>query len=282
MARLPPDNAVRSKGETAPLARWQRWVGHSGYVAEGLLYVVVGFFALLAALGQQRQPNGSKGALAKLGASALGDALLVLLAIGLAAFVIWQFLLAIADPEHRANRSSPPRRLVRLGHLLNGVFHIVFVGEALGGLFGLSDADDEKGAQARWTARAFSIPAGRYVVALIGLGIAVFGLWQWYRALTRDKNKRVDLTRARLRFAINALGVYGLAARGAVFVLIGGYLINAAWHHDPRYSRGIAGALSVLRQQPYGEWLLGVAAGGLVCYGLYQVAKERYRRLGDG
>jgi hypothetical protein len=282
MARLPPDNAVRSKGEMAPLARWQRWVGHSGYVAEGLLYVVVGFFALLAALGQQRQPNGSKGALAKLGGSALGDALLVLLAIGLAAFVIWQFLLAIADPEHRANRSSPPRRLVRLGHLLNGVFHIVFVGEALWGLFGLSDADDDKEAQARWTARAFSIPAGRYVVALIGIGIAVFGLWQWYRALTRDKNKRVDLTRARLRLAINVLGVYGLAARGAVFVLVGGYLFNAAWRHDPRYSRGIAGALSVLRQQPYGEWLLGVAAGGLVCYGLYQVAKERYRRLGDG
>jgi hypothetical protein len=118
--------------------------------------------------------------------------------------------------------------------------------------------------------------------AAAALGIAVFGLWQWYRALTRDKNKRVDLTRTRLRFAISVLGVYGLAARGAVFVLIGGYLINAAWRHDPRYSRGIAGALSVLREQPYGEWLLGVAAGGLVCYGLYQVAKERYRRLGDG
>jgi hypothetical protein len=276
-----PQHAVYSHNKGAPLARWQRWVGHLGYIAEGLLYILLGFFALLAATGQQQQPNGPKGALAKLGGSAFGDAVLALFAIGLAAFVIWQLLLAIVDPEHRANRSSPRRRLVRLGHLLNGVFHTVFVGEAVWGLFGLSHADNEKATQVRLTARALAIPVGRYAVALIGVGIVVFGLWQFYRALTRDKNKRVDLSRTRLRFAINVLGVYGLAARGALFVLVGGYLINAAWRHDPRYSGGIAGALGGLKELPYGEWLLGMAAAGLMCYGLYQVAKERYRRLPD-
>src|ERR1700728_4687151 len=102
--------------EPVPLAPWQRCVGHSGYIAEGLLYLVVGCFALLAALGRQQQPNGSTGALAKLGGSGFGDALLALLAIGLAAFVIWQLVLAIADPEHRTDRRTPRRRLVRLGH----------------------------------------------------------------------------------------------------------------------------------------------------------------------
>jgi uncharacterized membrane protein len=274
------EHAVRSHDEPASLMPWQRWVGHSGYIAEGVLYLVVGCFALLAALGRQ-QPNGSKGALAKLGGSGFGDALLALLAVGLAAFVIWQLVLAIADPEHRADRRTPRRRLVRLGHLSNGAFHIVFVGEAVWGLFGLSRAGNEKEAQVLWTARAMAVPAGRYVVALIGVGIVVFGLWQFYRAVTRDKNKRVDLSRTRLRFAINVLGVYGLTARGALFALVGGYLINAAWRHDPRYSGGIAGALGGLKQQPYGEWLLGLVAAGLMCYGLYQVAKERYRRLGD-
>jgi hypothetical protein len=36
-----------------------------------------------------------------------------------------------------------------------------------------------------------------------------------------------------------------------------------------------------LKQQPFGRWLLGVVAAGLMCYGLYQMAKEGYRRLGD-
>jgi hypothetical protein len=278
---MPSDHAIHSPGNPAPLRAWQRWVGHLGYIAEGLLYVLVGFFALLAAVGRQQEPNGSKGALAKLGGSVFGDTLLVLLAIGLAAFVIWQWVLAVADPEHPANRSNSHRRLVRLGHLLNGLFHIVFVGEAVWGLLGLSRADNEKETQVRWTARALAIPMGRYAVALTGVGIVVFGLWQFYRAVTRDKNKRVDLSHTRLRFAIDVLGVYGLAARGALFVLVGWYLIDASSRHDPRYSAGIAGALGELKNQPYGKWLLGVAAVGLMSYGLYQVAKERYRRLRD-
>ena len=272
--------SVRPHDGPAPLSPWQRCVGHSGYIAEGLLYLVVGCFALLAALGRQ-QPNGSKGALAKLGGSGFGDALLALLAIGLAAFVTWQFVLAVADPEHRADRSTARRRLVRLGHLSNGLFHVVFVGEAVWSLLGLARADNERETQVQWTARAMAVPAGRYVIALIGASIVVFGLWQFYRAVTRDKNKRVDLSHTRLRFAIDVLGVYGLAARGVLFALVGGYLINAAWRHDPRYSGGIAGALGGMKQQPYGEWLLGAVAGGLICYGLYQIAKERFRRLGD-
>jgi hypothetical protein len=250
-------------------------------VAEGVLYLLVGFFALLAAAGQRQHPNGAQGSLAHLGSSIIGKILLLFLAIGLAAFVIWQLLVAISDPEHRATRATLRRRLMRLGHLSNGIFHIVFVGEAVWGFFGLSHAHEEKAGQVQWTARAFAIPAGRYVVALMGASIVVYGIWQFYRAMTRDKDKRVDLPRGRLRLLIDLLGIYGLAARGALFVLVGGYLIDAAWRHDPRYSGGVAGALSGLKEQRYGNWLLGVTAAGLICYGLYQVAKERYRRLQD-
>ena len=247
---------------------------------EGVFYLPLGFFALLAAVGHQ-QPNGSKGALAKLGETLLGDALLAALAAGLAAFVLWQLVVAIADPEHRAERRSSRRRMVRLGHLLNGVFHCVFVGETVWSILGLGRAQDEKQSQVRWTAQAFALPVGRYLVAITGTGIVVFGLWQFYRAVSHDKNKRVELHRARFRFVISVLGVYGLLARGTLFCLVGGYIINAAWRHDPRYSGGIAGALRGLKQQPYGEWLLGVMAVGLLCYGLYQIVKEPYRKLSE-
>lgn len=278
MTRATEHSRPSCNGDAA-LTRWERWAGHAGYVAEGVLYLPVGFFALLAALGQQ-QPDGSKDALDKLGHTLLGDALLAVLAVGLAAFVLWQLVLAVADPEHRAERRRPRRRMVRLGHLLNGVFHSLFVGEAVWSILGLSAANDGKQSQVRWTGRAFALPVGRYLVALVGTGIVIFGIWQFYRAVTRDKNKRVDLRRARFRLAISALGVYGLLARGALFCLVGGYLLNAAWRHDPRYSGGIAGALGGLKQQPYGEWLLGVMAAGLLCYGLYQIVKEPYRKLG--
>lgn len=270
----------RSCSDDLALTRWERWTGHAGYTAEGVLYVPVGIFALLGAMGRQ-QPNGPKGALAKMGETLLGDALLVVLAGGLVAFVVWQLIVALADPEHRAERRRPRRRLMRLGHLLDGVFHCVFVYEAMWGILGLSRASDEAQSQVKWTARIFTLPVGRDLAALVGAGIVVYGLWQFYRAVTGDKNKRVELSRTPFRLLISALGVYGLIARGTLFLLVGGYLINAAWRHDPRYSGGVAGALAGLKQLPYGEWLLGAMAIGLLCYGLYQVAKEPYRRLGS-
>ncbi len=268
----------RSGADDAALTPWERWTGHAGYLAEGVFYLPLGCFALLAAVGHG-QPNGSSGALSRLGGTALGDTLLALLAFGLAAFVVWQLIVAIADPEHRAQRSSPRRRMVRLGHLLDGVFHCAFVGEAVWSLFGLNRSIDETQSQVRWTARVFALPWGRHLIALVGTGIVIFGLWQFYRALTGDKNKRVDLSRTRFRLAISALGACGLLARGALFCLVGGYLINASWRHDPRYSGGIAGALAGLKQQAYGEWALGAMAVGLLCYGLYQILKEPYRKL---
>jgi len=270
--------ASTPRSRDAGLKRWERWAGHVGYAAEGMLYIPVGFFALRAAFGQQHA-NGSTGAMARLGHTLLGDVLLAALAAGLAAFVLWQLVVAIADPEHRTERRSSHRRVVRLSHLFNGVFHCVFVVEAVWSILGFSRATNERQTQVKWTASAFALPAGRLIVALAGAGIFIFGLWQFYRAVTRDKNKRVELDRARFRIAISALGLYGLISRGTLFCLVGGYLINAAWRHDPRYSGGIAGALDGLKQQPYGQWLLGIVAVGLLCYGLYQIVKEPYRKL---
>jgi hypothetical protein len=70
------------------LAPWLRWVGHSGYVAEGVVYVLIGGFAMMSALEPSQQPNGYKGALAKLAGAPFGDAMLALLALGLAAFAL--------------------------------------------------------------------------------------------------------------------------------------------------------------------------------------------------
>jgi hypothetical protein len=57
------DAAVRARQDSpTALAPRLRWVGHSGYVAEGVVYVLIGAFALMAALEPSQQPNGYKGA----------------------------------------------------------------------------------------------------------------------------------------------------------------------------------------------------------------------------
>jgi hypothetical protein len=262
-----------------PLKDWKRWVGHVGYVSEGFVYLLIGAFALVAELERHRQPNGSQGAFAALGSTPVGNALLALLALGLAAFILWQVILAVVDPEHHRERTRARRRLVRLGHLFSALLYSVLVGEAIWQLLGFSARDGGEASQARWTLWAMRLPLGRYAVGAVGVGIGIFALFQFYRAVTPDKTKRVNLRKARLRVLINIAGAYGYISRSVLFALVGLYLVDAAWRFDPRYSGGIAGALSTLQHRPYGGWLLGATACGLMSYGAFQIVKERYRRF---
>ena len=267
------------------LKPWERWLGHLGYIAEGGIYLLVGLYALIADVERRRQPDGSLGALTQLGATPLGKVLLALLSVGLAAFALWQLILAIVDPEHREDRRAPRRRLVRLGHLFSGVLYSVILGRAVWSLFGLGTGTGtgtgDGQTQAQWTAWVVRFPSGRYVIGLVGAGIAIFGCFQFFRALSGDKTKRVDLSETHLRIPIKVLGVYGLISRGILFALVGLYLIGAAWRLDTRYAGGISNALGTLRQGSYGKWLLGAEAVGLITFGLFQITKERFRRFRD-
>jgi hypothetical protein len=81
---------------------------------------------------------------------------------------------------------------------------------------------------------------------------------------------------------IIAIARFGLAARGVVFSIIGFFLIQAARHYDPSEVRGLGEALQVLAQQPYGAWIMGIVALGLIAYGIYMIIQGRYRRLDTG
>ena len=267
--------------DVAELSAWERWIAHAGYVSKGMLYLLIGTFALLATLDTSQRPKGSQGILMRLRLTAPGKLLLVAVALGLASFVTWQLLIAIRDPGHRHERGQRSRQIIRLGHLLSGALYSVLVIEAMRILFGFGGSVGGERTQKEWIARAFEMPLGRYAVGIVGIGISLYGLYQWYRAVTRNKDSRVDLTRTRLRPIMDAFGIFGLLSRGVLFAMIGAYLTRAAWRGHPQYAVGLASALGKLRQQPYGEWVLGTVAVGLMTYGLLQIIKEPYRRLCD-
>jgi hypothetical protein len=75
------------------------------------------------------------------------------------------------------------------------------------------------------------------------------------------------------------LGRLGFAARGVVFGLIGAFLILAAAHSSSAEVTGLAGALQVLRAQPYGWNLLAVTAAGLFAFGIFGLVQARYRHI---
>jgi hypothetical protein len=64
-----------------------------------------------------------------------------------------------------------------------------------------------------------------------------------------------------------------------VFLVVGIWVVLAAWHARPSEARTPAGALESLREQPYGTALLVVVAVGLGAFGLFEIVKARYRRI---
>jgi Domain of Unknown Function (DUF1206) len=64
-----------------------------------------------------------------------------------------------------------------------------------------------------------------------------------------------------------------------VFALAGLLVLSAAWSFDPQRARGIDGALRTLLEQPYGRLLTGLAALGLMAFGLFGLAEAKYRKV---
>jgi len=59
-----------------------------------------------------------------------------------------------------------------------------------------------------------------------------------------------------------------------VFLIIGGFLIVAAWQAQSSEARGLGGALRTVQEQPYGWVLLGLFA-----FGVFGLVKAVYRRI---
>jgi hypothetical protein len=74
-------------------------------------------------------------------------------------------------------------------------------------------------------------------------------------------------------------GVVGLLARMVVFVLIGIFLVKAAYDYSPREAIGLDGALQKLVNHSYGSWLLGIVGAGLLAYAVFCLFEARYRKV---
>jgi hypothetical protein len=126
-----------------------------------------------------------------------------------------------------------------------------------------------------------SFPQGIWLVGIAGACVIAYGLRQIHRAWTTDLDDQLSLGRmgpAARRWTLR-VSRFGMAARGAVFGVIGTFLINAALKTDPAEATGIGGALQALRRQPYGAALLAVIALGLIAYGVYELIRAKYRRI---
>ena len=122
---------------------------------------------------------------------------------------------------------------------------------------------------------------GRTLVFLVGAGIVIGGLAMVVRAFRQkfEDNLKTGQMPERLRSATKFIGTTGLASRGLVFVLIGGFLVKAALDFDPHKAKGLDASLKTLAGQAYGPFLLFAGAVGLLAFAVWSFLEARYRDI---
>ena len=246
----------------------------AGYVAAGLLHVMIGVIALRVATGGSGSADQS-GAVAALAGSPGGTVLLWACFLGCAALAVFLFSEIFFGATQRSDRDRLKHRVKMGGQaVVYGAIGAVFGTYALGG------TSDSSGSTQSLSARLMAHPAGTVLLIVVGLGLVVAGAFFVHRGVTRSFRENLkSLPPGRPGRAVMWLGTAGYAAKGVALAVLGVLVVVATVRSDPEQSSGLDGALKALQEQPFGAWILGAVALGLICYGVFMVVRARYQRM---
>src|SRR5438034_698899 len=134
----------------------------AGYAARGVIFMIIGLFAFLAAFGSRSHAVGTSGALEVLLQQPLGSVLLWAVAAGLLSFATWRVIQAVFDVDGYGNAG---KGLIRRVAMLGGaVVNLALSLLALGIVFGVRSFADEDTVARDWTAWLLTRSFGQWLV----------------------------------------------------------------------------------------------------------------------
>lgn len=245
-----------------------------GLAARAFVYIVIGWLAIQIARGHGSHEANQRGAVSDIAQHSYGVALLWLLGLGFAAYAIWRLSEAAFGTAAEGKKAGP-----RAQSLVRGIIYAGFAVTTFSFIAGSSKKGQSQ-QQETLTARVMRHGYGRWLVGLVGLIVVVVGLGMIVEGILKKFEKQLqmqDLT-GRTRTVVVWLGVIGTTARGIVVGIVGVLVVDAAITFNSHKSTGLDGALRTLADRPFGPWLLGALAVGLIVFGLYGFAAARWAK----
>lgn len=262
----------------ATVKPWIKPIAQAGLVSKGIVYLLLGAIAFMAAFeinGKQNEDASQSGALQSIKELPAGTILLFALAAGLLCYTVWRGIQAIFNT---GNEKKKWTKRARYG--FSGIVYAALAYSALR----LALGNGKKGGDNNQdlASELLSKPFGQVLVGVAALAFAAVGIYQIYYGLSEKYRKHVQ--NMSLQSAYSSLllrsGKIGYVSRGAVWLLIAALFARAAITSAASEAGNTGKALGFLEDSPFGSYLLGALGLGLVAYGIFNFIRARYDRLG--
>lgn len=252
-----------------------------GWIAKGLLYMIIGGLALeLARRGYTSEEADQTGALEAIATAPAGRVLVMAVSVGLVCYSVWQIWAAVIQESEGLLHVLKRIGWVGLA-LVYGLLAITGLQIAWEGEQAASSGDKGPTSPTGLTQRLFEVTGGRLLVIGIGIGTAAVGAYQLVKGLRGEffgdiESDDVDEPQ---RWGLRVLGTAGFAARALLLGIVGWLFIDAARTYDPERAAGLDDALRTLASAPHGRMLLAACGIGLAAAGLYDMVTFRRQRI---
>ncbi|MFW5660886.1 MAG: DUF1206 domain-containing protein [Oceanicaulis sp.] len=259
--------------------------GRAGLAARAVVYALIAGLMLRAIFlpgGNGGAQGGEEGvrpseAFQWLETEVYGQALLLAIGLGLALYAVWRFVEAGADTGDEGEDAEG--LLSRLGMVASGAGYALVGVSAILVLFGGAQGSGSGGGATKTAVQwLLEQPFGPALAIVLGLVLAGIGCAQIWRACKGEWKDDLDLS----GWAGRTTGVIAaaIALRGVLVFVVGVFVILAGWQADPSDAKGLSGAITWLRQQPYGLYFYILGALTLAGYGLYSFVQSRRMEFG--
>jgi hypothetical protein len=262
-ARSPFDVPHPARGWLEMLARW-------GFIANGVVYLMVGGLALRWALGEGGTITDPEGAFVALQRQ-FGNVVLIALVPGFFSYALWRVLAAFYDGD-RDGRGAAGIANRAFGLIKGGLYAALGI-EALRLAIGNSKRSGN------WAQSVASSDVGPVIFFLLGAGLFLFACYEMYRAYKAQLSQGLRLYQisGHARQWIVAISRFGIGARALVIGAFAWLMLRAVLAgHTARTPEPRETIHTAAQSQPL---LYLVIGAGLIAYGAYLIVLSKYRRV---
>jgi hypothetical protein len=201
-----------------------------------------------------------------------GNVILALIAAGLLCYSLWRLIDAFRTSNGESKSIGK-----RIRYIFSGLIYLSLAGYAIKMLAGKNNAKGGDNTQ-DIVANLLDKPFGQWLVAIVAVIIAGVGVYQAQYGLSEKYKKhvkRLNIYGAKAATLLRS-GKIGYVARAIVWLIIAFLLFKAALHSNANEAGSTGSAFGFLESSPYGSYLLGLLAFGLICYGLFNFIRAKY------